>query len=61
MAAGIVSEVNTFFQYFVLQDKKYENVRMSDSELLKVVEFDECPSQTNGYNCGLFAVAVVLC
>ena len=60
MAAGIVSEVNTFFRYFVLQDKKYENMRMSDLQLLKVVESDECPSQTNGYNCGLFAVAMVL-
>jgi hypothetical protein len=33
---------------------------MSDLELLEVVQFDECPSQTNGHNCGLFADAVVL-
>jgi hypothetical protein len=60
MGAGIVSNVNTFFHYFVLQDKKYENLRMSDLELLEAVEFDECPSQTNGHEWGLFAVAVVL-
>jgi hypothetical protein len=33
---------------------------MSDLELLEAVEFDECPSQTNGHDWGLFAVAVVL-
>jgi hypothetical protein len=33
---------------------------MSDLKLLEVIEFDDCPSQTNGHNCGLFAVAVVL-
>ena len=37
MAAGIVSEVNTFFRYFVLQDKKYENLWMSDLELWKLL------------------------
>jgi hypothetical protein len=33
---------------------------MSDLKLLELVEFDECPPQTNGPDCGLFAVAVVL-
>ena len=27
---------------------------------MEVVEFDECSSQTNGHDCGLIAVAVVL-
>jgi hypothetical protein len=33
---------------------------MSDLKLLELVEFDECPPQTNGHDCGLFAVAVLL-
>jgi hypothetical protein len=51
MAAGIVSEVHTYSCCFVLQDKKYKNLRMPDLELLEGVEFDECPSQMNGYDC----------
>ena len=33
---------------------------MSNLKLLELVEFDECPPQTNGHDCGLFAVAVLL-
>jgi hypothetical protein len=59
-AANIVTEVNKFFRHFDLQDKKYKKKQMSDLKLLELVEFDECPPQTNGHDCGLFAVAVVL-
>jgi len=59
-AANIVTEVIKFFRYFILQDKKYQKEEMSDLTLLELVEFDECPPQTNGHDCGLFAVAVVL-
>jgi hypothetical protein len=37
MAADIVSKVDTFFRCFVLQDKKYENLWMSDLELWKLL------------------------
>jgi Ulp1 family protease len=59
-AANIVTEVNKFFRHFVLQDKKCKKKQMSDLKLLELVKFDECPPQTNGHDCGLFAVAVVL-
>jgi Ulp1 protease family, C-terminal catalytic domain/SWIM zinc finger/Transposase, Mutator family len=59
-AATMVHKVNLFFNNFVLHDQKYKLFRQTDAELLRRIHYRDCPRQLNGYDCGIFAVAVVL-
>jgi hypothetical protein len=59
-AADIVRMVNSFFNFYILHDAKYKDLQQSDVALLRRVEYRDCPRQLNGYDCGIFAVAVVL-
>ena len=59
-AAAMVKMVNLFFNNFILHEKKYLSLRQSDTEVLKRVHYKDCPSQENGHDCGIFAVATVL-
>ena len=59
-AASIVKKVNYFFNAFVLHEKKYASIRQSNTDVVQVVQYKDCPSQRNGYDCGFFAVAMVL-
>ena len=59
-AADVVSMVNSFFNSYILHDSKYQDLQQSDVALLRRVEYRDCPRQLNGYDCGIFAVAVVL-
>ena len=59
-AASIVKKVNYFFNAFVLHEKKYASIRQSDTDVVQLVQYKDSPSQKNGYDCGIFAVAMVL-
>jgi hypothetical protein len=56
----IMESVNAFFCAFVLHEKKYHILHQHDKNVLNRVTYGHCPVQTNGYDCGLFAVIVVL-
>ena len=58
--ATIVKEVNYFVRFYILQEEEHEHLRLTDEALLKRVEYGECPRQLNGFDCGLFAVGIVL-
>ncbi|KAI2509096.1 MULE transposase domain [Fragilaria crotonensis] len=59
-AAALVKTVNLFFNKFILHEKKYLSLQQSDTAVLKRVHYKDCPSQKNGHDCGIFAVASVL-
>ena len=59
-AATYVKKVNTFFKNFILHEDKYQHLHRTDAQLLHRVQYKDCPPQANGYDCGIFAVAVVL-
>jgi Ulp1 protease family, C-terminal catalytic domain len=59
-AADVVRIVNSFFNSYILHDSKYQDLHQSDVVLLQCVEYRDCPRQLNGYDCGIFAVAVVV-
>ena len=56
----IMESVNAFFCAFVLHEKKYHLLHQHHNNVLNRVTYGHCPVQTNGYDCGLFAVIVVL-
>ncbi|KAI2505724.1 hypothetical protein MHU86_8686 [Fragilaria crotonensis] len=58
--ATIVKEVNYFVRFYILQEEEHEHLRLTDEALFKRVEYGECPRQFNGFDCGLFAVGIVL-
>jgi Ulp1 family protease len=59
-AADIVKKVNFFFKFYILHDDKYQDLRQTDANLLCRVQYQDCPEQKNGFDCGIFAVAIVL-
>jgi hypothetical protein len=58
--AGILKEWNFFICHFILHARKHEDLRQTDEALLQNVQYQDCPRQLNGYDCGLFAVGVIL-
>ena len=56
----IVKVVNFFIHNFLLHEKKHAHLRDSDAALIGRVHYCDCPMQKNGFDCGLFAVGVVL-
>jgi hypothetical protein len=59
-AAKLVQKVNTFVNNFVLHLPKHHHLQQSDGAVLQTVFYQSCPEQQNGFDCGLFAVAVCL-
>ncbi len=59
-AADIVKKVNFFFNFYILHEPQYQRLHQSNNALLRRVRYRDCPRQENGYDCGIFAVAVVL-
>ena len=58
--AGILKEWNFFICHFILHARKHEDLRQTDEALLQNVQYRDCPRQLNGYDCGLFAVGIIL-
>ncbi|KAI2510368.1 hypothetical protein MHU86_4092 [Fragilaria crotonensis] len=59
-AAKLVQKVNTFVNNFVLHRPEHHHLQQSDGAVLRTVFYQSCPEQQNGFDCGLFAVAVCL-
>ena len=59
-AAKLVQKVNTFVNNFVLHLPEHHHLQQSDGAVLRTVFYQSCPEQRNGFDCGLFAVAVCL-
>ena len=58
-AADIVKKINFFFNTFILHNFKV-SLRQSDTDLLRLAQYEGCPRQLNGHDCGIFAVVTVL-
>jgi hypothetical protein len=58
--AGIVEDVNFFVGHFILHERENQDRRLSDNVLIRGLEYCDCPIQLNGYDCGLFAIGMVL-
>ena len=58
--AAIVCEVNDFFVNYLLYKPEHTPVVLSDDEVLRKVDYHDCPGQLNGIDCGLFCIGVVL-
>ena len=56
----IVRQVNHFFNTYLIHEENFAPLRQTDASLLRRVQYKECPEQTNGFDCGIFAVAIVL-
>ena len=56
----IANSVNDFLHNFVLHDDELKARRVDNETFLRRLKYAECPAQLNGYDCGLFAVGVVL-
>ena len=59
-AAKLVQKVNSFMKHFVLHQDVHHHLHQSDAAVLRTVMYESCPKQQNGYDCGIFAVAVCL-
>ena len=59
-AAKLVAKVNAFMKYYVLHQDVHRHLHQSDGAVLRTVTYESCPHQLNGYDCGIFAVAVCL-
>ena len=59
-AAKLVQKVNAFFKNFVLHLPELHHLHQSDGAILRRVFYESCPEQLNGFDCGIFAVAVCL-
>jgi Ulp1 family protease len=56
-----VEEINFFKPHFVLQERRHEHLRQTDKALLRQEQYyGDCPSQLNGFDCGLFTIGLVL-
>jgi hypothetical protein len=49
-----------FICHFILHTRKHEDLRQTDEALLQNVQYQDCPRQLNRYDCGLFAVGIIL-
>ncbi len=56
---AIVRMVNLFFNTYVLHEEKYAPLQQTDANKLRRVQYGDCPAQHDGYNGGIFAIAVV--
>ena len=59
-AGKTVKAVNSFFNKFILYERKHLRVRQSNTDALRRVQYKACPRQKNGYDCGIFAAASTL-
>ena len=59
-AGKTVKTVNSFFNKFILHEKKHLRVRQSNTDALRQVHYKAGPRQKNNYDCGIFAVASTL-
>jgi hypothetical protein len=57
---NVVRQVNHFFNTYLIHEEKYAPLRQTDATLLCRVQYKECPEQNNGFDCGIFAVAILL-
>ena len=55
-----VKTMNSFFNKFILHEKKHLRVRQSNTDALRRVQYKAGPRQKNGYDGGIFAVASTL-
>ena len=46
--------------HFLLYKPEHKPLVLCDDEVMKKVEYNNCPGQLNGIDCGLFAIGVVL-
>ena len=58
--AAIECEMNDFFVHFLLYKPEHKPMVLIDDEVLKLVEYHDCPGQLRGIDCGLFCIGVVL-
>ena len=59
MTTLIISSRFTFFNTYVLHEAKYARLQQTDANVLRRVQYGDCPAQHDGYNNGIFAIAVV--
>jgi Ulp1 family protease len=59
-SSEIVAEVNEFLCNFVLHKPEHKNLKRAHHEKIDKLQYQECPQQINGIDCGLFDVGVVL-
>ena len=52
--------MNFFIHHFVLQERRHELLRQTDKLLIRRKNYGDCPSQLNGFDCGLFTIDPVL-
>jgi hypothetical protein len=57
---NIVRQVNHFFNTYLIHEEKFARLRQPDATLVRRVQYKACPEQKNGFDCGIFAVAIVL-
>jgi Ulp1 family protease len=58
--AAIVCEMNDFFVHFLLYKPEHKHLVLCDDEVLKKVDYHDCPRPLNGIDCGLFCIGIVL-
>ncbi len=59
-ALDIVRQVNLFFNTYLIHKDRFSRLRQTDANLLRRVDCKDCPLQTNGHDCGFFAIAIAL-
>jgi hypothetical protein len=59
-SSEIVAEVNEFLCNFVLHKPEHEHLQREYHEVFDKLQYQECPKQINGIDCGLFCVGVTL-
>ncbi|KAG7356971.1 Ulp1 protease family protein [Nitzschia inconspicua] len=59
-ATAVLHQVQKFLSGFCFYKLGHHQSLLKDPDyIMQVAEFRQCPMQTNGYDCGLFALAVV--
>jgi Ulp1 family protease len=51
--------LNLLFNTYVLHEEKYARLQQTDAIVLRRVQYGDCPAQHDGYNCAIFAIAVI--
>ena len=59
-AAAIMKKVNLLISTCILRKKKYQSLQQSANNLIRREQCKDSPSQNNGCDCGIFAVATTL-
>jgi Ulp1 family protease len=55
-----VAEVNELLYNFVFHKPEHDHLQRAHHEVFVKLQYQECPQQINGIDCGLFCVGVVL-